>query len=79
LSCRRLPVTPGTAGTANTGAVTISHQGTVLATGRQLGLVHGRIRFLVTEQRPLVPGWYKLTGERGTGTRELTILAKGTP
>jgi hypothetical protein len=79
-SCRRLPVTPGTAATANTGAVTISHEGIVLATGQQLGLLQGRIRFLVTEQRPLVPGQYQLTVERAEGrTQELMVMAKGAP
>ena len=42
--------------------------------GERLGLVRGRIRFLVSEQRPPVPDWYELTVERSTGQRELTVL-----
>jgi hypothetical protein len=72
-------VTPGTAATANTGAVRISHEGIVLATGQQLGVVNGHIRFLVTEQRPLVPGQYQLTVERATGTQQLMVMAKEAP
>src|SRR5262249_43361468 len=55
-SCQRLPVTPGTAAAAHPGTVTLSEQGVVFATGQQLAPLRGDLRFLVTEQRPLVPG-----------------------
>jgi len=43
------------------------------AIGSRLNAHRGLIQFLVTEQRPLVPGKYRLTGEWGKGPRELTI------
>jgi uncharacterized protein YjbI with pentapeptide repeats len=71
--CLRLPETPGTAATANTGAVTISHEGIVFATGRRLLPVRGHLRFLVTEQRPLVPGQYRLVIHGHGPIQEQTI------
>ena len=72
-SCRRLPVTPGSAVGARGGVVTVSYRGNLYASGRWLKAKHGHARLLVTEQRPLVPGWYRLTPEGPKGARELTI------
>jgi uncharacterized protein YjbI with pentapeptide repeats len=59
-SCRRLSAPPGSVATENTAAITISHEGTVVATGRSLLPSSGRLRLHVTEHRPLVPGRYDL-------------------
>jgi hypothetical protein len=59
-SCRRLSTTPGAVATENTGTVTISHQGIVVATGRSFLPVGGRLRLHVSELQRLVPGRYDL-------------------
>jgi len=71
--CLRHPVTPGTAAVPHSGAITISHEVTAFAIGSRLNAHRGLIQFLVTEERPLVPGQYCLTEEWGTGPHELTI------
>ena len=59
-SCQRLPKTPGAAAPAKSTAVTIDHEGAAFAAGRMLSPGRGLVRFLVTEQKPLVPGRYDL-------------------
>jgi hypothetical protein len=60
-SCERVPKPTDVGAAADLGAVSISHQGTAFATGRWLAPVGGRVRFLLVEDRPLVPGSYDIT------------------
>jgi virginiamycin B lyase len=78
-SCQRTLGTPRATLSASTGAVTISQEGIVFATGRALSPLRGDLRFLVTEQRPLVPGHYSLVIQGGGQLQEQTIwIAPGT-
>lgn len=59
-ACERLPKPSGRAFTIGLTA-SVTHQGVEFASGRMLLLGRpGRLEFLVTEQRPLVPGAYDL-------------------
>ncbi|MGY6217835.1 pentapeptide repeat-containing protein [Methylolobus aquaticus] len=73
LHCRRrvvnLPAKAATKGVP----VTLRNHGAVFATGRKLAWEPDRLRFRVTEQRPLVPGWYKLTKRLGSGPRHFVL------
>jgi hypothetical protein len=77
-SCQRLPRTAGTVATAKASAVTISHAGTVVATGRLLPPGGGRIRFLVTEQRPLAPGDYRVVIHEAGRRQQAISIAQET-
>ena len=71
-----LPAAPHAAGRhrhRNTGAVTISRDGTVFATGRAFLPVQGRLRLHVTEQRPLAPGRYDLVIVQAGRPQQQTI------
>jgi uncharacterized protein YjbI with pentapeptide repeats len=59
-TCRRLFTPAGPVATKTIGAVTISHEGVVFATGRAFLPVQGRLRLHLTEHHPLVPGRYDL-------------------
>ena len=72
-SCRRLPTPPGAAATETTGAVTISRDGIVFATGRAFLPVQGRLRLHVTEQRPIAPGRYDLVIVQAGRPQQQTI------
>jgi len=73
-SCKREPAPPGTTVPANADAVSISNAGNVFADGRELKSDRGERRFLLIEQRPLVPGQYELTIEQAKGRpREVTV------
>ena len=78
-SCRRLPTPPGPVATENTGAVTISQEGTVFATGRSFLPVSGRLRLHVIEQRPLLPGRYDLVIVQAGRPRHQTIWIDQAP
>jgi len=74
-SCQRL--TAGTVAHAKASPVTISHEGIVFATGRLLSPGHGRIRFLVTEQQPLVPGSYDVVIQQPGHWQQAISIARG--
>ena len=77
-SCERLPKSSDTGAAANLGTVSINHDGTEFAAGRWLPPVGGRVRFLVVESRPLVPGSYELAfGLAGRGFRRTIQLTQG--
>ena len=72
-SCRRLPVSSGSAAGRRLGAATIRHKGMVFAAGRRLVKFRGNVLFLFTEQRPLAPGRYVMTVRRAAGTQKRAI------
>jgi uncharacterized protein YjbI with pentapeptide repeats len=78
-SCRRLATPPGPAVTETSGAVTISQNGMVFATGRSFLPVPGRLRLQVTEHRPLVPGRYDLIIVQGGQPQTQTIWIDQAP
>ena len=78
-SCRRLPTAPGAAATETTGAVTISRDGIVFATGSAFLPVQGRLRLHITEQRPLAPGRYDLVIVQAGRPQQQTIWIDQAP
>jgi len=73
LHCRRRVVKLPAKATLKGVPVTLRNHGAVFATGRKLAWEPDRLRFRVTEQRPLVPGWYKLTKRLGSGLRHFVL------
>ena len=76
-SCERLPRSLEAGVAANLGAVSISHEGAESAAGRWLPPVGGRVRFLLVEDRPLVPGSRLVFGLAGRGFRRPIHLTQG--
>ncbi len=77
-TCERVPKPAEVGAAANLGSVTISHNGVEFAAGRWLAPVDGRVRFLLFEQVPLVPGTYELGfGLAGRGFRRTIQLTQG--
>jgi uncharacterized protein YjbI with pentapeptide repeats len=81
-SCRRLPapVMPSAAGAGDVespGTVTLTHRGVVFAEGKRFSTGGGRVRVLVTELQPLLPGDYTLSIQRADGSvRRLFVTVR---
>jgi serine/threonine-protein kinase len=73
LHCRRQVVALQIRAETSGVPVTLRNSGALFATGTKLPGKHGRLRFRVTEQRPLVPGWYKLTKRFSSGSRHFVL------
>jgi uncharacterized protein YjbI with pentapeptide repeats len=77
-ACERVPKPPDAGSPANLGTVTINHDGVEFAAGRWLTPLDGRVRFLLFEQVPLVPGTYELVFQlAGRGFRRTIQLTQG--
>ena len=78
-SCRRLPAPPASVAAESAGAVTISQEGGMFATGRSFLLAGSRLRLHVIEHQPLVPGRYDLVITQGGRPRQQTIWIDQAP
>ena len=77
-SCQRVAKSLDVGAAANLGTVSINHDGTEFAVGRWLAPVGGRVRFLLVESRPLVPGSYELVFQlAGRGFRRTIEITQG--
>jgi uncharacterized protein YjbI with pentapeptide repeats len=77
-TCERVPKPSDVGAAASLGSVSVSFDGTAFAAGRWLAPVGGRVRFLLVEARPLVPGTYELVfGLAGRGFRRTIQLTQG--